>query len=81
MEEIVKLVSDLGFPIVAVIGLSVYLSKRDKERIELERDKDTRIHEHNMKLVQSIEHYRATTNTLLEAVRGMLKELTLAFPE
>ena len=66
METVPNLITDLGFPIFMVLGLAWYLLKQEKSRFQLESEKDARNHEHNLKLIESIEHYRTTSNQLME---------------
>ena len=68
---IAGLIADLGFPIFICIGLGFYLLKQDKSRLQLESEKDARNHEHNLKLIESIEHYRTTSNQLMEINREL----------
>ena len=65
MTEIVTLINDLGFPAVVCLGFGWYLNKRDNQRAELERENKEQINEDRRKLIESIEHYRATSNELL----------------
>ena len=71
METVPNLITDLGFPIFMVLGLAWYLLKQEKSRFQLESEKDARNHEHNLKLIESIEHYRTTSNQLMEINREL----------
>ena len=65
MTEIVTLINDLGFPAVVCLGFGWYLTKRDAQRAELEKENKEQINEDRRKLIESIEYYRVTSNELL----------------
>ena len=69
MQGISVLINDLGLPTAICMWFGWYLSKRDKERAELERDREIRVQEDRIKLIESIEHYRNSSNKLLETNR------------
>ena len=68
MTEISNLVATLGFPIVACVGLGLYISSRDKAiREDNIADKD--------RLYAEITHNREVTKELLETNKLLAKDI------
>ena len=66
MIEVAQLIESLGLPTFFCVGMAWYLSKKDKERIELDKAREEKAFEDRMKLVESIEHYRNSSNEILK---------------
>ena len=71
MSEISNLITELGFPSFVCLGFGWYITKRDAQRAELEKENKERMYEDRTKLIESIENYRVTSNKLLETNREM----------
>lgn len=71
MNAVSEMINSIGFPAVMVGALGYYLNKRDKEKLEYDKESRARMNQERDMLIESVEKCRITNEKLLETSREL----------